>query len=47
MTQCEFWSGEDFVRAKGSVEISIPHTYSVRFKRARKTSPHTAISLKA
>ena len=24
MTQCEFWSGEDFVRAKGSVEISAP-----------------------
>lgn len=28
ITQCEFWSGEDFLRAKGSVEISTPHTYS-------------------
>ena len=28
VTQCEFWSGEDFVRAKGNVEISAPHTYS-------------------
>ena len=26
--QCEFWSGEDFVRAKGNVEISVPHTYT-------------------
>jgi hypothetical protein len=25
--QCEFWSGEDFLRAKGHVEISTPHTY--------------------
>jgi hypothetical protein len=28
ITRCEFWSGEDFLRAKGSVEISAPHTYS-------------------
>ncbi len=28
VAQCEFWSGEDFLRAKGSVEISAPHTYS-------------------
>jgi TamB, inner membrane protein subunit of TAM complex len=28
VTRCEFWSGEDFLRAKGSVEISAPHTYS-------------------
>jgi hypothetical protein len=28
VTQCEFWSGEDFVRAKGNVEIGAPHTYS-------------------
>ncbi len=28
VTQCEFWSGEDFVRAKGNVEISAPYTYS-------------------
>ena len=28
VTQCEFWSGEDFVRAKGSLEINAPHTYS-------------------
>jgi hypothetical protein len=28
VTQCEFWSGEDFLRAKGNVEISAPHTYS-------------------
>mgnify|MGYP003693971081 CR=1 FL=1 len=24
VTQCEFWSGEDFVRAKGNVEIECP-----------------------
>ena len=28
VTRCEFWSGEDFLRAKGSVETSAPHTYS-------------------
>jgi TamB, inner membrane protein subunit of TAM complex len=28
VTQCEFWSDEDFIRAKGNVEISVPHTYS-------------------
>ena len=28
VTQCEFWSDEDFVRAKGNVEINVPHTYS-------------------
>jgi hypothetical protein len=28
VTQCEFWSGEDFVRAKGNVEISAPYTYT-------------------
>jgi TamB, inner membrane protein subunit of TAM complex len=27
VTQCEFWSGEDFVRAKGNLEINAPHTY--------------------
>jgi autotransporter translocation and assembly factor TamB len=28
VTRCEFWSGEDFLRAKGTVEISAPHNYS-------------------
>ncbi len=28
VTRCEFWSGEDFLRARGSVETSAPHTYS-------------------
>jgi hypothetical protein len=28
ITQCEFWSGQDFLRAKGNVEIGAPHSYS-------------------
>ena len=28
ITQCEFWSGEDFLRAKGNVQIGAPHSYS-------------------
>ena len=28
VTRCEFWSGEDFLRATGTVEISEPHNYS-------------------
>lgn len=28
VSQCEFWSGEDFVRAKGTVEIAAPHHYT-------------------
>ena len=36
VTQCEFWSGEDFVRAKGNVEISSPHTYSGEIRARTK-----------
>jgi hypothetical protein len=28
ITRCEFWSGADFLRAKGTVEISAAHNYS-------------------
>ena len=28
ITRCEFWSGDDFLRATGSVGISAPHAYS-------------------
>jgi TamB, inner membrane protein subunit of TAM complex len=28
VTRCEFWSGDDFLRARGTVEISAPHNYS-------------------
>ena len=28
VTRCEFWSGDDFLRAKGTVEINAPHNYS-------------------
>ncbi|MGB9274649.1 MAG: translocation/assembly module TamB domain-containing protein [Terrimicrobiaceae bacterium] len=28
INRCEFWSGEDFLRATGSVEMRIPHNYS-------------------
>ncbi len=28
VSQCEFWSGEDFVRGKGTVEIAAPHHYT-------------------
>ena len=28
VTRCEFWIGDDFVRAKGHVEISAPYNYS-------------------
>jgi hypothetical protein len=28
VTRCEFWSGEDFLRATGTVQISAPHAYS-------------------
>lgn len=28
VTQCEFWSGEDYLRGKGSVAVAAPHAYS-------------------
>jgi TamB, inner membrane protein subunit of TAM complex len=28
VTRCEFWSGDDFLHARGTVEISAPHSYS-------------------
>jgi hypothetical protein len=28
VTRCEFWSGDDYLRARGTVEISAPHNYS-------------------
>ncbi|HEY5743798.1 MAG TPA: hypothetical protein VIS99_14810, partial [Terrimicrobiaceae bacterium] len=28
IARCEFWNGEDFLRMKGTVDISAPHNYS-------------------
>ncbi|CAN5795455.1 hypothetical protein BH09VER1_BH09VER1_19450 [soil metagenome] len=28
VTQCEFWSGSDYARGKGSIQLSAPYTYS-------------------
>lgn len=28
IAQCEFWSGSDYLRAKGTVDLARPHTYS-------------------
>ena len=28
IAQCELWSGSDYLRAKGAVDIAAPHTYS-------------------